>query len=105
MTKEELEKALKCVKEKRIANIGCEWCGSKDWIVEEHFVEIVRHLDNRHKYPSILIICVNCGNSKLFNAIISDVKEVSSISPELPVDSKTLWGSIRHWFRELIWKH
>lgn len=77
-SKEKREIALKWIKEKA-PRLDCECCGKGSWTLAEDLVTptvlskgggIVL---GGPTYPSIMIICNNCGNTKLFNAIVSGV--------------------------------
>lgn len=63
----------------KAALIGkCPICSSRNWMVMEHFVILpIFHGGNivlgGPAYPSIGIICQNCGNTHLINAVISGI--------------------------------
>lgn len=66
--REKQEKALKWVKEKWVN--ACECCGSRNWSLAD---DLVMFTGEGNIYPHILIICINCANSKLFNAVVMGV--------------------------------
>lgn len=68
LDKEKQEKALKWLKEKWTN--ACECCGSRNWSLAD---DLVMFTGKGNIYPHILIICFNCGNAKLFNAVVMGV--------------------------------
>lgn len=80
--KEKQEKAQKWLKEKWINRV-CECCGQSNWTLAEDLVMPMNFTGNKLSlggptYPQIMLICTNCGNSKIFNAILAGV-----ISPDI----------------------
>ena len=50
----------------------CECCGSDDWDLSEDMVSPLTFAGGfafGNAYPSVIAICSNCGNSKMFNAV------------------------------------
>lgn len=74
-SKEKQEKALKWLEEKwKKDRRACEVCGNDQWTLIEDLVMPLPFVGGDitlggNSYPHILITCINCGNSKLFNAV------------------------------------
>lgn len=74
-------KALKWLKEKWPKDKQiCEICNSKSWVLAYDLIMPLQFGDNilvqgGETYPHLLVVCPNCGNSKLFNAVIAGVME------------------------------
>lgn len=66
--KEKREKALKWVEEKW--SNACECCGSGTWSLADDLVMLPPFTVGGNIYPHILIMCNNCSNAKLFNAVL-----------------------------------
>lgn len=80
---EKREQALKWLEDKWPEDRReCECCGSKDWTVAGHLVMAALFTGEftigGSVYPHILVICTNCGNSKLFNAIVAGIVEAKT---------------------------
>ncbi|MBC7987070.1 MAG: hypothetical protein H7X93_10470 [Sphingomonadaceae bacterium] len=61
--------------EERFGERKCEMCGSEDWILNQHLVSpLILYIDDENQeaptlgayIPSAIIICDNCGYSKIF---------------------------------------
>lgn len=57
----------------------CECCGKRQWALGDHIVSpqsLARHPTHLRQapadpfFPSVLLLCQNCGNSKLLNLLI-----------------------------------
>lgn len=72
-TKDKQEKFKKWIKDKLGHDLECDCCGSKGWAMMEEIFTFVRfptkYLSSR-KMPSVIVVCDNCGNTKLFNAVM-----------------------------------
>lgn len=104
LDKEKQEKALKWVKEKW--SNACECCGSRNWSLAD---DLMMFTGEGNIYPHILIICINCGNAKLFNAVVMGVvvekpkdKEKEKISDKKKKKEKTIDKKIKIFFLFLI---
>lgn len=71
----------------------CPVCSSRAWTVLEHFVQIpLYHTDGNTylgggaSYPNVGLVCTNCGNTQLINAVFSGVltdgTQTASPTPE-----------------------
>jgi hypothetical protein len=71
LTEEQMEKATQWFVERLGDEKGCPMCGNTKWHVGG-FVEIGQRLNllsGGRAYPSVPLICINCGNTVLFNAV------------------------------------
>ena len=59
----------------------CPICENKQWQLVEEFVEIRNYNPNPDGqagvYPSALIVCVNCGNTLIINAIVAGFAQLN----------------------------
>lgn len=64
------------IKYKMPDGLTCESCGSKSWTTETHGLVNVPAPNQLCgvSYPCVLTICDNCGNTKLFNAVMMGVE-------------------------------
>lgn len=83
LTQDERAKIASILKE-RGAPKSCECCGKDEWSLGDHLVTpqgLARAADHLRMalgdpfYPSVLLICTNCGNTKLMNLSILGVGE------------------------------
>lgn len=56
----------------------CPCCGARDWMLLEHFVDLPIYRGGAFvagaiSYPNFGIICGNCTNTQLFNAVLSGI--------------------------------
>lgn len=94
--KEKQEKALKWLNEKwENDKRACECCGNKEWQLAKDLVMPPRFEGDNlviwgNCYPHLLITCLNCGNSKLFSAVLSGVvvKKPKDKEKEKIIDKK-----------------
>lgn len=68
-------KALECLNKKWTQPKECECCGMKSWQMSNNVVS--PNTANNDSiaigglvFPQITVTCVNCGNTKYFNAIV-----------------------------------
>lgn len=78
--------------DKQAPELKCECCQNKRWILADEFVtpRIITGSGDAliagPQYPSIMIICKNCGNTKYFNAMIAGVFNPENKKSEEEVD-------------------
>jgi hypothetical protein len=69
----------------------CECCSASSWTVADDLIcplNIIREgipSFGAHLYPSVLLVCNNCGNSKLFNAV-----KMGIVSPNTTDEDKEI---------------
>ena len=74
------EKAIAWINQK-CPNLLCETCHQKTWTLAEDLVMPMPFSGNQGlviggaSYPQLQIICNNCGNTKVFNAVIMGLVE------------------------------
>jgi hypothetical protein len=53
---------------------ACTFCGVTKWVVSDHLVTPKIHpsgfLFGGPSYPSVLLVCANCGYTMTFNAVV-----------------------------------
>lgn len=68
---------------KKMTLIGkCPVCSSRSWTVLDHMVHIPIHYGGNimvggPSYPSVGLICSNCGNTQLINAVFAGVVQAN----------------------------
>lgn len=78
--KEKQEKALKWLEDKWLKkDRACEVCKNTHWQLAEDLIMPLPFIGGGltvggNSYPSVLLICNNCGNSKFFNAVIMKIE-------------------------------
>lgn len=72
MSKTQITKAKEWIKEKS-PKIKCELCKNKDWTVADDLTKVVILFTSDQVYPSIMLICNNCGNTKFINAVVAGI--------------------------------
>lgn len=76
------QKALKWLEEKwPKAKRQCEICGNEHWTLAGDLITPLAFSAGNinlggNSYPSVLLLCSSCGNSKVFNAVIMKILEV-----------------------------
>lgn len=78
----------------RASLIGkCPICASRSWTLIEHFVDLPIYRGGRivvaggPSYPNVAIVCTNCGNTNLINAVISGILVDEASPKNTPVES------------------
>lgn len=62
----------------------CPVCGTRNWTLLGHFVEIPIYrggnivFGSGPSYPNVGLLCTNCGNTQLINAVVSGVIDDNS---------------------------
>jgi hypothetical protein len=69
------QKAINWINKKSL-NKGCEVCGQNHWGVSTDVVTPIVLKNNSFQlggtsYPSVVVICNNCGNTKFINAVLA----------------------------------
>lgn len=117
--KESQQKALKWLKEKwPREKQKCECCDHNKWTIAQHLIYPLslgdRIYSKEETYPCVLIVCKNCGNSKLFNAVIMEVlplennkintSELPKSQPSEHKHKKTIRQKIKEylWYKENV---
>lgn len=65
--------------DERTTLIGkCPVCGNRHWTLLNHFVEVPIYrggnmLVGGESYPNVGLLCSNCGNTQLINAVVSGI--------------------------------
>jgi hypothetical protein len=67
----------------------CSVCSSRSWTLLDHFVQMpLYHTDGNiymgggPAYPNVGIVCTNCGNTQLINAIMAGVLDSGPSEPK-----------------------
>ena len=82
-------KALAWIKQK-IPNFECECCKQKHWVISEDITTPVIFAGGFNlggqAYPHVLVTCINCGNTKLFNAVVMGILPPKKIDDQINND-------------------
>lgn len=68
------------LEDKGVGDAKCELCGASTWGIEYHLVSPMALRDGGspyfagRAYPSVPLICSNCGNMKLINVLVTGVR-------------------------------
>ena len=73
LPKEKQDQAIKWLNDKWKNQI-CECCGGRDWTLNGHLTTPINFQQGAFHfggmaYPSLGVVCKNCGNTKHFNAV------------------------------------
>lgn len=64
------EKAIKHIKDKWVTH-DCGLCNKNDWDISDDIFKLYR--DDMATMPFVTVICTNCGNTVLINAIVAEI--------------------------------
>lgn len=68
---------------------NCECCGFSCWTVADDLIAPLSFIregvtsSGGDLYPFVLLVCGNCGSSKLFNAVMTGIVSIKNIHGEL----------------------
>lgn len=80
LTEEQYQKAFKWLEDKfPVENHECEICSEKNWLVLDDIVTPTIYskkgvvMFGGKAIPQFMIMCINCGNTKYINAMVSGI--------------------------------
>ena len=76
----DLEKAEEWLDDHWKGDQVCPVCGNDDWVIIDEVVEMRAYSEGQPVisgsiYPHMAVICVKCGNTLLFNALLAGLVE------------------------------
>ena len=81
LSDQERAKAEEWLRERLNDGPDCSLCGGREWIICKHLVRVFAGntkgdvLVGGASYPKIMLLCKNCGNTLLFNALFAGIIE------------------------------